>query len=48
VEIGGGPWDSAWTAEATMKEPLRSLVQLPVNVEAVSAALPGNVKPPGL
>ncbi len=48
VEVGGGPWDSAWRAEATMKEPLRSLVQLPVDVEAVSFVLPGTLRPPGL
>lgn len=48
VEIGGGPWDSTWTADGTMKEPLRSLVQLPVDVEGLASALPGNLKPPGL
>jgi tocopherol cyclase len=48
VEVGGGPWWSTWKAEAEMKQPLRSLVSLPVDVEGLAASLPKPLRPPGL
>jgi tocopherol cyclase len=48
VEVGGGPWWSTWQAAAEMREPLKSLVSLPVDVEGLAAALPGPLRPPGL
>lgn len=44
VEVGGGPWNSAWEAEADMKEPLRSLLSLNVDVEGISRRLGLQVK----
>lgn len=34
--------------QAAMKEPLRSLVQLPVDAEGLAARLPEQLRPPGL
>ena len=48
VEIGGGPWLETWKSEARMREPLRSLISLPVDVEGVSARLPAGLRPKGL
>jgi hypothetical protein len=48
VEIGGGPWDEDWRVTAEMKEPLRSAVQLPVDVESLTSFLPPQWRPPGL
>ena len=48
VEIGGGPWDEDWRTEARMTEPLRSLVQLPLDVDGFAASLPAHLRPPGL
>lgn len=48
VEVGGGPWDTRWQAEAQMRQPLKSLVGLPINVEALSALLPARLRPKGL
>jgi len=41
--LAGGCW-----AQAEMKEPLRSLVQLPVDAEGLAARLPERLRPPGL
>ena len=48
VEIGGGPWDEDWLVTAEMKEPLRSAVQLPVDVGSLTSFLPPQWRPPGL
>lgn len=48
VEVGGGPWDTTWKSEAQMRQPLKSLVGLPVNVEAVASVLPKGLRPKGL
>lgn len=48
VEVGGGPWWEAWTSEAQMQEPLKSLVKLPIDVEAISSRLPQALQPRGL
>ena len=48
VEVGGGPWWEAWKSEARMQEPLKTLVKLPINVEALSKRLPASLRPKGL
>lgn len=48
VEIGGGPWDQVWQTEARMREPLKSLVKLPIDLEGATSLLPPSLKPPGL
>ena len=48
LEVGGGPWETSWSAEAAMREPLRSIVKLPLNVEGIVSAIPGKWRPPGL
>lgn len=48
VEIGGGPWDEAWQTEARMREPLKSLVKLPISPEGATSMLPPSLRPPGL
>ncbi|KAK9835048.1 hypothetical protein WJX81_007145 [Elliptochloris bilobata] len=48
VEVGGGPWWDTWRTTAEMKEPLRSLVQLPVDAEGLASRLPKGLRPPGL
>jgi tocopherol cyclase len=48
LEIGGGPWWTGWSAAAEMKEPLRTLVQLPIDVAALGSVVPGPLRPPGL
>ncbi|KAF6251155.1 tocopherol cyclase-domain-containing protein [Scenedesmus sp. NREL 46B-D3] len=48
LEVGGGPWWGPWSAKARMLEPFRSLVQLPIDVGAISRTLPDLLKPPGL
>eukprot|EP00195_Chlamydomonas_chlamydogama_P014697 CAMPEP_0202899352 /NCGR_PEP_ID=MMETSP1392-20130828/7616_1 /ASSEMBLY_ACC=CAM_ASM_000868 /TAXON_ID=225041 /ORGANISM="Chlamydomonas chlamydogama, Strain SAG 11-48b" /LENGTH=470 /DNA_ID=CAMNT_0049585515 /DNA_START=249 /DNA_END=1661 /DNA_ORIENTATION=+ len=48
LEVGGGPWWSSWAARAAMKEPFRSLVQLPIDVGAIRGAMPSFLRPPGL
>jgi tocopherol cyclase len=48
MQVGGGPWWSTWSARADMKEPFRSLVQLPIDVGAIAAAVPQPLRPPGL
>ena len=48
LETGGGPWPGTWTAQAKMQQPLRSIVQIPINVKGITEALPGKPVPPGL
>ena len=48
VEIGGGPWDEAWETEARMREPLKSLVKLPVDLDGAASLLPPRLRPPGI
>ncbi|GLC34906.1 hypothetical protein PLESTF_000216600 [Pleodorina starrii] len=48
LEVGGGPWWSSWRARAEMKEPFRSLVQLPLDVGGLGQMLPEQLRPPGL
>ncbi|CAK0735183.1 hypothetical protein CVIRNUC_000540 [Coccomyxa viridis] len=48
VEVGGGPWWSTWSAQAKMREPLKTLVSLPVDIEGLAAAVPSQLRPPGL
>ncbi|KAK9841356.1 hypothetical protein WJX74_004431 [Apatococcus lobatus] len=48
VEIGGGGWNSVWKAQAEMKEPLRSAVNLPIDVEALTSFGPIDLRPSGL
>ncbi|CAL8467097.1 g6633 [Coccomyxa elongata] len=48
VEVGGGPWWSTWQAQAEMRQPLKSIVGLPVDVDGIAAALPQALRPPGL
>uniref|UniRef100_A0A7S3VSV1 Tocopherol cyclase n=1 Tax=Dunaliella tertiolecta TaxID=3047 RepID=A0A7S3VSV1_DUNTE len=48
LEVGGGPWWSAWSAKASMKEPFKSLVTLPIDVAALARMVPQPLKPPGL
>ena len=48
VEIGGGPWWETWKSRAEMREPLRSLVKLPIDVEDLSSRLPQAFRPKGL
>lgn len=50
LEVGGGPWWSTWQANSEMKEPLKSLLQLPIE-EATSPLLklvPKELRPPGI
>lgn len=48
LEVGGGPWWAPWEARADMKEPFKSLVTLPIDLGALSAAVPAPLRPPGL
>ncbi len=48
LEVGGGPWWAPWSARAAMLEPLRSLVQLPIDAGELARQLPDVLKPPGL
>ena len=48
VEVGGGPWWSAWSSRAEMSEPVRRLLNLPVDVEALADWVPSSLRPPGL
>ncbi|DBA67375.1 TPA: hypothetical protein ACH3X2_001667 [Trebouxia sp. C0005] len=48
LETGGGPWPATWEAQAKMQQPLKSIVQIPIDVRGIAEALPGNVLPPGL
>ncbi|KAK3258696.1 tocopherol cyclase [Cymbomonas tetramitiformis] len=48
LEVGGGPWWTAWSASAKMTEPLKSLVNLPIDVEGYLENIPELLQPPGL
>ncbi|PSC72651.1 Tocopherol chloroplastic [Micractinium conductrix] len=48
VEVGGGPWFSRWEQEAEMAAPVKALLNLPLDVEALAGWLPGPLRPPGL
>ena len=48
VEVGGGPWDVAWKAQAQMRQPLRSLVGLPLDVQGLARLVPHPLRPKGL
>lgn len=48
LEVGGGPWWGPWSAKAAMKEPLRTLVQAPIDLGKIREVVPGPIKPPGL
>ncbi|KAG2489345.1 hypothetical protein HYH03_012175 [Edaphochlamys debaryana] len=48
LEVGGGPWWSAWRTRAEMKEPFRSLVTLPLDVAGLGSMVPEPLRPPGL
>ena len=48
VEVGGGPWWSDWIMEAKMSEPVKQLLNLPIDVESLTDFLPPIVRPPGL
>lgn len=48
VEVGGGPWWSTWSVEAKMTEPVKQLLQLPLDVEYLADMLPRDIRPPGL
>ena len=48
VEVGGGPWFSRWQQEAEMAGPVKQLLNLPINVEALADWLPRQLRPPGL
>lgn len=47
LEVGGGPWYTTWKAKARLQGPLKSLLQLPIDVERVFAPVP-LLKPPGI
>ncbi|CAK9883268.1 unnamed protein product [Sphagnum jensenii] len=47
LEIGGSPWESMWEGKSCMKQPLKGLLQLPINPEKIFAYAP-YFKPPGL
>lgn len=48
VEVGGGPWFSRWRQEAEMAQPIKQLLNLPLDVEALADWLPSALRPPGL
>lgn len=48
VEVGGGPWWSKWQAEAAMSEPIKQMLNLPIDVEALADLVPPPLRPPGL
>lgn len=48
VEVGGGPWWTAWSAEASMSAPVKQLLNLPVDLEAIADLVPAGLRPPGL
>ena len=47
VEVGGGPWFDGWKTRAKMAEPVRRLLNLPVDIEGLADFLPAHLKPPG-
>lgn len=48
VEVGGGPWWSGWQTEAAMSEPVKQMLNLPIDVEALADLVPPPLRPPGL
>ena len=46
LETGGGPWDDTWSGKAFMRQPLKALLQIPINPERLYNWAPG-WKPPG-
>ena len=48
VETGGpsGAWPETWTGKAMMRQPLKALLQLPINPDKIFSWVPG-LKPPG-
>lgn len=48
VEVGGGPWWSAWRTEAAMSDPVKQLLNLPIDMEALADFVPKPLRPPGL
>jgi len=48
VEVGGGPWWSGWQTKAEMSAPVKQLLNLPVDVEALADWVPPMLRPPGL
>lgn len=48
VEVGGGPWWSSWKGNAQMAEPVKQLLNLPVDMEALADFVPPQLRPPGL
>lgn len=49
VEIGGGPWWSDWAVEAQMSEPVKKLLQIPLDIDYIADTfLPDALRPPGL
>lgn len=48
MEVGGGPWFTRWQQEAAMAGPVKQLLNLPLDVEALADLLPGPLRPPGL
>lgn len=48
VEVGGGPWWSTWRGKAAMAEPVKQMLNLPIDMEALADWLPQQLRPPGL
>ena len=48
VEVGGGPWWTEWAEEAEMSEPVKQLLNIPIDVEYLVDLLPDQLRPPGL
>ena len=48
VEVGGGPWWSTWSVEAKMSEPVKQLLNVPVDIEYLTSFIPPQLRPPGL
>ena len=46
LETGGGSWDETWSGKALMRQPLKALLQIPINPERLYNWAPG-WKPPG-
>ena len=45
LEVGGGPWWDSWEGSAEMKEPLRTLLQVPLDIRS---SVPQPLWPNGL
>mmetsp|Transcript_7360 Transcript_7360/g.11589 ORF Transcript_7360/g.11589 Transcript_7360/m.11589 type:complete len:241 (+) Transcript_7360:591-1313(+) len=48
LEVGGGPWYEDWVGEAFPAEPLKTVGQLPVDIDAFQRLLPPLLRIPGL